>query len=1014
MLCFLSLTVYGCLGEDSDGSRPPEGQLPGDCSDDADNDGDGLFDCNDDGCAGAGVCADDDDAGDDDDETADDDDSAGDDDDTVGDDDDSAGDDDDAVTGPDEDGDSFVAASAGGTDCDDANPTINPSAIEQCDELDNDCNGFVDDDPIDGALWHLDSDSDGYGGQFLSEEACSAPTGYVDNTDDCDDLVATIYPGATELCNGLDDDCDGELDNNAPAAQTWYLDNDGDGVGGLWLTQEACSMPAGYAGDSNDCDDTNAAIYPAAPELCDGDDNDCDGSLGSDEIDDDGDGVTECSQDCDDTNPLIFPGSVELCDGIDNDCDVSTVAGTGETDADGDLALACNDCDDDPVTGPASYPGAAEICDGADNDCDGTVDVGATNETTWYFDADGDTYGGFLLTQQACTAPTGYVASSDDCAELDPNSYPGAPELCDGIDNDCNGQVDDGAGAAGTTWYGDSDADGFGDPGTSLVACAQPAGFVSNSLDCDDGNTASNPGGYEICDGSDNNCDGSVDESSALDAEDWYIDNDGDGYGRLSTTISSCTQPIGYADNAADCDDDDGANAPNGPELCDGQDNDCNGAADFDSTGEVDADADGSPSCVDCDDADPGNQPGGTELCDGYDNDCNAGADMDVAGEVDVDGDGSLSCADCDDGDDNNVPGGVEVCDGQDNDCTGGADFDSAGEVDADSDGSFSCADCDDDPATGSDSYPGNPEVCDDGTDQDCDGSDPPCFTQAVFTTCGQTGGDGPSQSQCNSAYSSTSLDGLVTLQSGVQRWTVPGTANYSIEARAAEGGEAATSATGGLGARMKGDFQLVGGEDLYIVVGQKGLSGRGVSSSRSGGGGGGSFIYRGNSGASPSELLLAAGGGAGAPHSGGGQLADGGVTGTSGTDNWNNTASGGSGGNGGGTVTTNGYDGGGGAGWNSSGGAVSNTTGGSNYSGNWQGGYCYSYTTGYWGGFGGGGGSNHGAGGGGGYSGGAGGQNAGSDSGGGGGGSFNSGSNQDNSGNANSGHGQVTISLAN
>jgi hypothetical protein len=283
------------------------------------------------------------------------------------------------------------------------------------------------------------------------------------------------------------------------------------------------------------------------------------------------------------------------------------------------------------------------------------------------------------------------VANSDDCNDLDPTSYPGAPELCDGVDNDCNTLVDDGSGATGTAWYADADGDGYGDPGTSTTACVQPTDFVTNNLDCDDGNAATHPGSYEICDGVDNNCTGGIDEAGALNATLWYVDSDGDGYGRLSTTLSSCAQPTGYADNAADCDDNDSANAPNGPEICDGQDNDCNGAADFDATGEVDVDADGSPACADCDDADAANTPGGTELCDGLDNDCNAGADLDPAGEVDVDADGSLSCDDCDDDDDANVPGGTEICDGQDNDCNAGADFDSAGEVDGDGDNSLSC-----------------------------------------------------------------------------------------------------------------------------------------------------------------------------------------------------------------------------------------------------------------------------------------------------------------------------------
>ncbi len=542
--------------------------------------------------------------------------------------------------GDDSDGDGFSDEADGGTDCDDSDPTINPSSYELCDGLDNDCDGETDEEAIDGQTWYLDSDSDGYGGSFLTAQSCDGLFGYVDNADDCDDLETLVYPGATELCNGVDDDCDGDVDEGAPAAQTWYLDNDGDGVGGFWLTQSACSMPEGYAVDSSDCDDTNAAIYPSAPELCDGLDNDCDNSLGGDEIDDDGDGVSECSQDCDDSDILRFPGSEELCDGIDNDCDDSTTAVGGELDEDSDTALGCEDCDDDPVTGPAVYPGAAELCDGVDNDCDGTVDVGASDESVWYFDADGDSYGGFLLTQQACDAPTGYVASSNDCAELDANSFPGAPEVCDGVDNDCNGQIDEGSGASGTTWYADTDSDGYGDQGTTTTSCSQPIGFVSNDLDCDDGNSATNPSSYEICDDVDNNCVDGADEAGALDADDWYVDVDGDGYGVVGVSVAACDQPTGYADNFADCDDDlttGGNNYPGNAEICDGEDNDCDNDIDED----FDQDSDGAfddtdagciaaytASSLDCDDDEAGTQPGAIEDCgDGIDQDCD-GSDL--------------------------------------------------------------------------------------------------------------------------------------------------------------------------------------------------------------------------------------------------------------------------------------------------------------------------------------------------------------------------------------------------
>jgi len=866
----------------------------------------------------AGGDDDDTSAGDDDDTSAGDDDdtSAGDDDDTsAGDDDDTSVGDDDSEAGEDSDGDGFADQADGGTDCDDSDPTVNPSSYEICDGFDNDCDGDIDDDPIDGSTWHLDSDSDGYGGQLLTQDACSAPASYVENADDCDDLETSVYPGATELCNGVDDDCDGEVDDNAPAAQTWYLDNDGDGVGGFWLTQEACSMPQGYAGDSSDCDDTNAAIYPQAPELCDGDDNDCDGNLGGDEIDDDGDGVTECSLDCDDADPLRFPGSAELCDGIDNDCDATTTAVGGELDADSDTSLSCEDCDDAPVTGPGVYPGADEVCDGVDNDCDGTADVGASDETTWYLDADGDTYGGGWLTQQACSAPTGYVANSDDCNDLDPTSYPGADEVCDGVDNDCNTFVDDGTGATGTVWYADSDADGYGDQGTMSTACSQPTGYVSNDLDCDDGSAATNPTSYEICDGVDNNCVDGIDEPGALDADDWYVDADGDGYGVVGVSVAACDQPTGYADNFADCDDDlstGGNNYPGNAEICDGEDNNCDDDIDED-----------------------------------FDQDSDGAFDENDAGCVAT---YAASILDCDDGDD--------------------------------------------------DTQPGATEVCGDGADQDCDGSDLVCFNTVIFSNCGKAGRDGPSQSQCDSTYFGTDLAGAVSVNGGIQQWTVPGTATYSITALGAAGG-ISNSSTTSLGASIQGDVALTAGDVLSILVGQQG-EGFGSGGDQVASGGGGTFVI---SGSTP---LMVAGAGAGV--SGGNNITA--VRHATVSETANTSCSGdpgGSGGSGGSCSQSN--QGGGGGGFSGNGANCYDDNHGRSYQNGGRGGFGDTKAGGFGGG---GGGGNDGAGGGGGYSGGGGSSSNCSWGNGGGGGSFNSGTNQNSTGPANSGHGQVTISLAN
>ena len=167
---------------------------------------------------------------------------------------------------------------------------------------------------------------------------------------DCADDVATAHPGGTEVCDGADSDCDGQL----PADEE---DSDGDG----WLP---CN---------GDCDDLDATIFPGAPELCDGLDNDCDGETdeGTDR-DDDGDGATECDGDCDDTDPDVYAGADEICDDLDNDC--NDITDDVDQDADGFVDASCDgdDCDD---TDADVHPEALEVCDdGQDNDCDELTD----------------------------------------------------------------------------------------------------------------------------------------------------------------------------------------------------------------------------------------------------------------------------------------------------------------------------------------------------------------------------------------------------------------------------------------------------------------------------------------------------------------------------------------------------------------------------------------------------------------------------------------------------------------
>jgi len=267
----------------------------------------------------------------------------------------------------DDDGDGYTENQG---DCDDNDMLTHPFAPELCgDGRDNNCNGAVDDQ-------EPDEDGDGYG-------PCQG---------DCDDMDPAVSPAATEVADGVDNNCDGIID----------ADYDGDGF----------TVAAG------DCDDDDPDVSPAAEEICwDGVDNDCDGSIDGQGVDADNDGWGPCEGDCDDTNGSIHPGAPEVPgDGIDNNCDYMV-----DVDIDGDgWTVANGDCDDNDWT---VHPGAVENCsDGVDNNCNGLVD---TQENA---DNDGD----------------GVTVCDGDCDDYNPAMAPGyAEDPTDGIDNDCNGVVDD-------------------------------------------------------------------------------------------------------------------------------------------------------------------------------------------------------------------------------------------------------------------------------------------------------------------------------------------------------------------------------------------------------------------------------------------------------------------------------------------------------------------------------------------------------------------------------------------
>ncbi|MBM4365892.1 MAG: putative metal-binding motif-containing protein [Deltaproteobacteria bacterium] len=585
-----------------------------------------------------------------------------------------------------EDGDGYCTSEG---DCDDNDASINPDAAEICDGLDNNCDGTADEGVT--TTFYRDVDTDGFGNAAESTTACEQPEGYVTNGDDCDDAEAKAYPGNSEVCDGIDNDCNGTVDDGV--GTTYYADADKDGYGDAAGSAVYCegTQPEGYVLDNTDCDDSTAAAYPGNTEVCDTIDNNCDGNV--DEgvtttyyADTDGDGFGDASMttqdcslptgfsenpaDCDDTDANVNPRATELCNGIDDNCDgtideeTAADASTWYADADGDgygdasmTDVECyqpagyvadnTDCDD------ARYetnPGAAEYCNGIDDDCDGSTDEdSAVDASTWYADADSDGYGNAASSDVECYQPAGYVADNTDCNDTTNTAYPGATEYCDGIDNDCDGTTDEDDAADATTWYQDADTDGYGNASVTDVECYQPAGYVADNTDCDDGRALTNPGATEYCNGYDDDCDGTTDEDDAADSSTWYADADADGYGNPASTDMACYQPTGYVADNTDCDDGRYETNPGATEYCNTIDDDCDGTIDEDSAADAstwyrDADSDGygasaytdvecyQPSgyvadSTDCDDLTATTYPGATEYCNGEDDDCDGTID---------------------------------------------------------------------------------------------------------------------------------------------------------------------------------------------------------------------------------------------------------------------------------------------------------------------------------------------------------------------------------------------------
>ena len=662
-------------------------------------------------------------------------------------------------------------------DCDDTKAAINPGALEVCDNIDNNCNNAIDEG--------CDDDLDGYcdvnqGVAPGGSAACKNGAG------DCNDSDANVNPGKAEICgNGVDDNCNGsQNDAGAVGCTNFYTDGDGDGFGST-SGQCLCSAAGSFAvTNKTDCDDSKKAVNPTALEICDNLDNNCDTQT-DEGCDDDNDDYCDaamglvgtpltCSKggaDCNDTDATINPGvAKEICNNKDENCNSQTDEGCDD-DKDGfcDGAFTvisplptvclngtgdCNDLDSDV------NPAATEVCgDNVDNNCNGSQnDPNASLCKPFYYDGDLDGVG-LTISKCLCTAAGSYSASvGGDCDDYNKNIKPGATEVCgDGIDNNCNGDLNDENATGCAQFYLDLDVDGYGLTGLKKCYCVAQGGYsAANPGDCNDNSAAVNPGKTEVCNDIDDNCKNGIDEG---------CDDDSDKF--CDSTMTVTGQPNACPFGGGDCNDLNANANPGKAEVCDDIDNNCNGNKDEGCDDDTDKYCDsnmvtvGTPAtCIkgggDCNDTLATVNPGVNENCaTTIDDNCNGATnDVNATGCVtyglDADGDtygaagvtGLCLCQaaapntatkvnDCNDKNDQVNPGMTEICDGLDNNCNGSTD------EGCDDDGDKYCdsamvtvgkpaicinggGDCNDTLAT---INPGKAEVCGNTVDENCDGA---------------------------------------------------------------------------------------------------------------------------------------------------------------------------------------------------------------------------------------------------------------------------------------------------
>jgi hypothetical protein len=524
----------------------------------------------------------------------------------------------------DDDGDGFSEEQG---DCDDTNADLSPNATEICDEIDNDCDGDIDDADASldasetGTTFYADTDGDGYGDAGAEILACALPEeGAAENMDDCDDSSADISPDASEVCDTIDNDCDGNIDDaddslDASTGSTFYVDADGDGEGDANNTVMACEVPEGAVENMTDCDDMDASLNNADMDgdglatCLDGagyrDCDDMNDTIGA--TDEDGDGYIACVDDCDDNNADLTNADadgdgVTVCGG---DCDDADAA-VGAEDNDGDGFSAClNDCDDTSAT---TYPGAAF------NEADSSLCLN---------DADGDGYGD-------------YASSLGACIDI---------EMTDTYGDSWNGNAievyEDGT---LTTTYANENLDGTTGSETQTVQHCFDSTVASVDFVFIDGSYNSEVE-FIIMDAADGSVLG-MGEGTGTTSLEWEgtTFTDGDTFWTLDPTTLGETMGLTGGSDCDDADattfgDDDGDGYTYCTTDCDDTDAALNPG--------TDADADGYSTCDDCDDADATVNPGATETWyDGIDSDCDGWNDYDA----DYDGDPAMeyagSCSD--------------------------------------------------------------------------------------------------------------------------------------------------------------------------------------------------------------------------------------------------------------------------------------------------------------------------------------------------------------------------------